>query len=152
MSNGRGCHLFVRLCCSLSFLYPLLLFIYVSSITHSSYKISPGTNVGKSYLSPYKLAVFLHTYILYVYRSSLYVCAFIIYIYVHRRTSQAPSLLQQQQSILMQHKAHSNNKCKQITRRWGGGPTRSRNPFFISCFSYYYYMCPTDSLFSFFPI
>ena len=67
-------------------IYFLLFVIFVSL---SLYDVCCGT--------PY-----IYIYALYTY----------IYIYERERTSYAEQPLPTQQSILMQHKAHSNNKCK----------------------------------------
>jgi hypothetical protein len=155
MSNGRGCHLFVRLCSffSLFYLYINISARYIS--THSlsmcvcvSYKIHQepshrlyswwyGEEVIKRDSPPTLRPInsaFLHTYILdgrsslcmrvyYIYsiyrRNIRYVYTCTVYMYMEERVRAAaahPSAHththRAEQSILMQHKAHSNNKCK----------------------------------------
>lgn len=119
-------------------------------------RLSPHPSPYKLSLSPYIHIRWqiqsMHARLLYIqYIQTKYqICIYMHCVYVHGRTSQSGSSTplrthththRAEQSILMQHKAHSNNKCKQITRtmRVCGGEKHQRARAIPTHFYFYYY-------------
>ena len=117
MSNGRGCHLFETLFPTCSTTHTIECCVCIE------YQQAPPSDEGGGYQKIYFLlfVIFVSLSLRCVLRDPIYIYIRTLYLYIYmrerERTSYAEQPLPTQQSILMQHKAHSNNKCKQIIRQ-----------------------------------